>query len=704
MDLVSDLQQQIATLEAKIFLEGITGTGKTTIGVMRLAHLLRQGVPAHEIMVFVPQKTLGLPYQQLLDDPTLPARGEVRIETLGSIGREWVDLFWVLIAEEAGFAHPERRPTFLSLETAQYYMARIVQPLIEQRGFFDTVTIDRNRLYSQILDNLNKAAIVPFSHREIGERLKAAMLIRDEAQRRVYEDVQACASEFRQYCLEHSLIDFSLQTELMRRLWKTPQVRRYFQTQHLIFDNAEEDTPVTHDLMFDWIEQCETALVIYDQEAGYRRFLGADPVSAYRLRDACDRTVRIQESLVTHTDLEAFGCEIAVSLERKEGGCEGDPRAPLQFESRRYHPQMIDWVADEIAGLVKNEGVSPNEIVVIGPYLSDALRFSLMSRLDAHGVPSRSHRPSRSLREEPASLCLLTLAQLAHTQWQQRPALLDVAYALMTAIQGLDLTRAQLLAQVVYHDGKLSGFDQIRPEMQERITYVFGQRYDVLRQWLNQAQTQDEIAIDHFWSRLFGEVLSLEGFGFHHNFDAAQTAANLIDSARNFRLTITIEAPEKSQSQEYVEMVAHGIIADQYLRNWDLETVDAVLIAPAYTFLMRNTPVDYQFWINVGGGGWSERLYQPLTHPYVLTREWEVGRVWTDVDEVETSQDGLYRLILGLIRRCRKRINLGWSELGEQGYEQRGALLDAIQRMFKRLANENKNEGENINERNQDDL
>ena len=40
-------------------------------------------------------------------------------------------------------------------------------------------------------------------------------------------------------------------------------------------------------------------------------------------------------------------------------------------------------------------------------------------------------------------------------------------------------------------------------------------------------------------------------------------------------------------------------------------------------------------------------------------------------------------LALGLIRRCRTQIHLGLSELGEQGVEQRGPLLRAIQRVLR---------------------
>ena len=41
--------------------------------------------------------------------------------------------------------------------------------------------------------------------------------------------------------------------------------------------------------------------------------------------------------------------------------------------------------------------------------------------------------------------------------------------------------------------------------------------------------------MDHFLSRLFGEILSQRGHGFHDDFDAARVAANLVESVQKFR-------------------------------------------------------------------------------------------------------------------------------------------------------------------------
>jgi hypothetical protein len=599
-------------------------------------------------------------------------------------------------------------------------MARLVGPLLDQ-GYFESVTIDRNRLYSQIIDNLNKAAVVGFPYTEIADRLKAAWG-GEGGRERVYEQAQTCANRFRRYCLEHNLLDFSLQVEVfLEHLWTRPICRDYLldRYSHLIVDNVEEDVPVAHDLLREWLLSSRSGLLIYDHEAGYRRFLGADPQTGYALKELCDQQVLFDESFVASPPVRALGNRLARSLGRAEErglpriyGSAFEIRTALAFESHRYHPQMLDWVAEQIKVLVSEQDVPPGEIVVLAPFLSDALRFSLTDRLEERGIPTRSHRPSRALREEPATDCLLTLAAIAHPRWKIAPSRFDVAYALMQAIEGMDLVRAQLLAEIVYRvqDGvpTLGSFDRIRPEMQERLTFVLGERYEGLRAWIEdyvrsrprgsesgQSTDPPGLLLDHFLSHLFGEVLSQRGYGFHQDYDAAEVAANLIESVRKFRwATEDTGYPEVegnrspvSLGQEYIEMVGEGVIAAQYIRSWQFEPEDVVLLAPAYTFIIRNRPVDYQFWLNVGGRGWWERLYQPLTHPYVLSRHWPPsGRdsaTWTDADEVEARQEALHRLVQGLLRRCRRKVYLGLSELGEQGYEQKGPLLQAIQRTLR---------------------
>lgn len=688
-----------ASLRSKLFLHAPAGTGKSTVGVERLKFLLANGVSGDSILVITPQRTLQEPYLDIIHSPERIAGGEVTPATVGGLARRMVDLFWPLVAEPAGFAHPENPPIFLTLETSQYYMAHLVRPLLDV-GYFESLTIDRNRLYSQILDNLGKSAAVGFPHTEIGPRLDSAW-VGEPSQRRIYADAQDCANRFRDFCLQNNLLDFSLQLEIFwDHLWSDPTVRNYLtQTyRHLIYDNIEEDWPRAHDLIRNWLPEFDSALIIFDEGAGYRRFLGADTDTAFALRELCDKEISFDETFVMSEEIlqlensltEAIAPAFAPTrpgghpppFSRKWGR---DGEGALKLILARFYPELINAIVDEIEKLISEQGMNPSDIVILAPYLSDALRFALTSRLETRGIPVRTHRPSRSLHDEPASQALLTLAALANPHWDVRPSKFDVAYALRLALD-TDLVRAQLLTEIVYRakDFSLSPFDKISSDKQERITFTFGNRYSTLRDWILAYREEQPLPLDHFLRRFFGEVLSQPGFGFHRNLDAARIAASLIESVQKFRQVMEPVEGLADIGREYIAMLNDGVIAAQYLESWKSETGDAVLVSPAYSFLMMNRPVSVQFWLDPGSGGWYERLDQPLTHPQVLSREWPAGRQWTFADEERTNDESMARLVSGLLHRCRERIYLGISNLGESGFEGRGALLKAFQRVVQK--------------------
>jgi superfamily I DNA/RNA helicase len=693
---LSSEQQAVARFDsvASLFLSGPAGSGKTTAGVARLQALLQSGVAGENVLILLPQRSLGIPYRQLLDSAQFSG-SNVDLLTVGGLAQRSIALFWPMLGKNAGFKNPTRPPQFLTLETAQYYLAQIISPLLE-KGYFESLVIDPNRIFSQVLDNLNKSAVVGFPINEIAGRLKSAWIGKSD-RLAIYDQVQECALQFRHFCLEHNLLDYSLQFEIFHRhLWPAALCREYLthQYQHLIYDNVEEDVPVTHDLLLDWLPSFTSALVIQDQDSGFRTFMGADPGSAQRFSTACQQQTEFTTSLVQSEAITLFQRQLEQAIYQHEA-------QPVQnagivdgfaIESFHFYPQALDWLAEEISRLIQSEGIDPGQIVVLTPFLSDSLRFALSQRFQQAGIPFFTFRPSRSLRDEPAAKAMLTLAKLAFPGWNLAPSRHELRYALMQVLPGCDLIRADLLAQILYlpnrKENPLNSFAQIRPEMQERITFTIGNRFDQLIQWLT-ASGQDQAELDIFLSRLFGELLSQPGFAFHEDYPAASIVNRLIESARKFRQATSglSKLTSAETSREFVTMIEQGVIAAQYLEPWqEQDTRQSVLIAPAFTFLMSNSPASHQFWLDIGSSGWWARLDQPLTQPYILSRNWPSEQKWTAANEIETNEQTLARVVGGLLSRCSQHVDLLSIGMNESGNEERGALLIAMQTVLRSLS------------------
>ncbi len=671
-----------------IFLSGQAGTGKSTTALAYLNLLRNEKISGNRILVLVPQRSLGISYQKFLDDCGDFNGGVVTIQTLGGVAQRMIRLFWPVIAPLTNFSKAKHKPIFLTLETAQYYLNKVCEPYFE-KGYFESIRTEKPRILSQILDNLNKAAVVGFSHEEIGNRLKSAWS-QEPGHVNAYDQAQEIACKFREFCFENNFLDFSLQIEIFSRfLWTSFLCNEYLKDQYdyLIYENIEEDVPIFHDILLDWLPKFTGSLIIRDDNAGFRSFLGADPVSAQRFEKTCDLQFQFKDQLNETHEMQLLKNLFSTVFQYHASyETSVDIQSVLTVSFNSYYPEMIEKITNQISDLI-NVGVPPGEIAILSPFVSDVLRYQIQNQFKKHGIEISSHRPSRSLREEPLTQVLLTWAKIAHPEWEMRPSAYELRFALMHTIQEMDPIRADLLVRLIFkprNDFWIADITQTKLEFQERITLTLCHRYQFLLEWLSNAK-DDDSHLDIFISRLFGEVLSQHGFGFFENYSAAEITSRLIESIQKFRKVVStnLEFDANHLSKEYIQTINKGIIAALYLESWEQSNENAVYLSPAYTFLMQNRSVKYQFWLDIGSMGWWQRLLQPLTQPYVLSRNWKTGEKWTDVNEFDNNQTNLSKLIQGLLNRCSDGLYVHSTGYNESGNEEKGPLLKSIQRILR---------------------
>jgi hypothetical protein len=392
-------------------------------------------------------------------------------------------------------------------------------------------------------------------------------------------------------CRENNLLGFGLQLQVFRKhLWPNETCRNYLKGtyRHLIADNVEEGVPTTHDILLEWIPEMDSALVIYDEGGGYRKFLGADPQSARRLKDCCEHHMRLGAEEIDEevedsasnglAKISGLGEQLSRALQPHKGNLDA-PGEIRQLRERigviyeETYPEMLEAVGRRVKTLIQR-GTEPEDIVVLAPFLSDTLRHELSNLLTRLEVPFSLRRPSRPLSKEPAVKALLAFSAIGHPAWRVQLSTGDLAQALDFAIEDMDPIRAHLLARAVYETDeegrpRLRPFSEVSSGTQDRVTYRFGEQYDEIQRWIKQYVGEDAQPLDHFLNRIFGEVLSQEGFGFHDDFDGAARADRLVESARKFRQVIEKAHVDGNTptGRLYLRTVRKGVAAAQYTED-----------------------------------------------------------------------------------------------------------------------------------------
>ena len=68
--------------------------------------------------------------------------------------------------------------------------------------------------------------------------------------------------------------------------------------------------------MREWLPAFDSALIIFDENAGFRRFLGADPNSALSLLPLCDKHLNSDKTFTSSKNLQELSTGLTLPLNK----------------------------------------------------------------------------------------------------------------------------------------------------------------------------------------------------------------------------------------------------------------------------------------------------------------------------------------------------------------------------------------------------
>lgn len=683
MDRLTEAQKNIveAPLTGRVFIEGIPGAGKTTVGCARVRRMLSAQRAGKRTLVFTPVASAGEAYRGIRTEDGRSAW----VTTFNGFVQQNLNLFWPLIAAEAGYSAGGSAPLFLTIETAQVVLQSVAEPLWEG-GAFNVLQWTLSRFLNQATMAMHKMAAAGFPFETYAERMKSSWS-GDGTMRSVFDLIQRLGLSFKETCRADNMLDFALQLEIYQRcLAGNPLYRRWLQDhiQFFVHDNVEEDIPLAHAFGLSIRDIVDSSLAIYDELGGFRTFMGGDPDSARKLRDGADRTGVLSDSFVSSGSVRALAAVIE-NPNAPSASLPGNPVEAFRFHLTHYYPRMIKDAARDIAALVHGQGVDCRDIVIIAPLLSDVTYTMFERELRLKNLRAFAFRASRGLAVEIESRCLLTFLALLRPGWGYPIRNLDLVQTLRFFILGIDPLRLQLFVVKAFEtaaepDGTVRFTPKRLKEMAEKDTRecspVFLSAFDRMSEWIL-ARRDDETPPDQAVSDFFHNVLTQPGFAAHGSVAESFPLCfiKLIDSLKKYRKAMDALPEGRLTWRMYMRAVADGMVSATVRDNAAIFPENSILMTLAGGFIGLNRPFRYQVWLNAGSPRWWERIMGTLTNDAVLSTGWREGDVWDDYRKYERNQVEMQRLVQSLLARCGERIYVYASELNESGLDQKSNLL-----------------------------
>lgn len=674
-------QEAAVTAGGSVFLEGPAGTGKTTTLHHRLLQLIEGGEPAYTLLVLVAEPEHKKPFESFIQSSDLGPYADLKITTYSQMALDMVDLFWPLIARQAGFAAPHRPPTILTYDLAQLLMWRVLEPM-EEAGAFTDLHLRPQQIVSQILDTLNRAALNSLTLDEAVER-QSRTWSGEKARLKHLDDAAEAARSFREICLSNSLLDLSLSVEVFdRQLVQNPEFHRYFSERfrHLIVDNIEEQTPAGQNFVSSLMDLTMTTAMALNEDSGYKRFMAADPDGARQFRNRCSSQFRFEESYLAPKEMTHLANLVENYLQHSKKPLKNAADMIAGKVNGRYRREMvtglIPWLVEKI-----NAGVAPSDIAIITPYLDGALRYMLTQELQSAGLPYRLLRRRSSPRDEPRVRAWLTWLALANPHWGSHPAAYDVAEALTLSIFGLDPARAELITKHLYDaaEGRLLDSAAAPAALAERVSQEMLARVDELRLWLAAGPPDDPL--DTFLHDLFSRLLSQPRYQPEPDIAGAAVCDWLVKAATRLRLAAQPIGLNTNEDigRAFITGINQGLVSANPPDLGDPPDPDGILISTIYGYLLAGQPVRLQVWLETAATGWWEIPRQPLSNAFILAQSYDPQIPWTMSEDFAVRNLLLSRIIRGLTSRCRDGIFLANSDLDRRGVRQNGPLWRALQ-------------------------
>jgi len=643
---------------------GNTGSGKSTV-LKRKYRKLAEDYGSDKILLFL---NSAKSVNSFRENFRLNQSGNLNVFTYFGFVNQELNIHWPTVEKAFSGANNVIEPTFMNIETSHFLMSNYVEKYRENKLYFKNIKAKSVQIAVQLIDNLNLAAFNMLEFEELKSRLHR-WTANDEERNKYAEQSSEIMKTFRNFCLKYRLIDYSTSVTLYNKYllansnYISDLLNKY---KYVLTDDLEKMIPAGQHLLKKLTNSGVKAFFTFNKSGGFNRFFGGNPEAAEKkfFPDA-EQIISLDKNYTASQKSDDLAENIEKVIKKQDGNIIKSELLKGEIDSE-LRGEMLLKVGKKIVSLLKS-GVKADSIAVISPKIDKVLSFSLERILEQNGYKINNFNRSKRLVDIPfaRALLILYLFQSGKTEMIGISSLQQTLSLLLE----LDPIRSYILAEEITASG-MKLIDLENSGLRSRINFSSAEKYDYLRDWLNDKKSED-LDIEIFFQDVFSELLAPLKPSKEDIFACRQ----MIESVGRFHSAVENFHQQKDDlSERYINMIYEGTLAAETLYKDDQEK--GVILASPYKFLFSPEleSVDYLFIIDISDKEWMRSVAKELVNPYIYTEEWQKNKDWNDKVDQDIRLKQLGDFLISLIYKVKKGIYISDSFLDSRGREQDGPL------------------------------
>ncbi|WP_369811896.1 UvrD-helicase domain-containing protein [Clostridium sp. CM028] len=659
-----------------ILVKGKSASGKTTMAVSKYKNMIEnENIKSSNILCLFMNKYQNITWTREMD---FNMTSEIRKNSYYGFIRKELSLYWPYVVENCKELKISLlKPEFASFDATNYAMKALVEHFRTSKGYFIDITSTSSKIASDLISNINNAALslVPFN--KIGTRLYNSLEVKDFCAKETYNQLDEVIQYYISKLLGNGVVDYGLCFYLYNKyLLKDARYFNMNKIKYLIVDDIDQASPSELDLIFKLIDNVDKAYLFYNPSGGFCSYYGANTNYLRQKLNIDYDEIILDEHFCCNDEFIDFSRAIENRAHNNYEEEKISDNLPAYIDlTSQLRCEMVEKISFKIEELI-NHGVKPKDIAVICPFNDFVISHELQKKTKELGISVMETSKKYRFIDNEYLQPLIILAVLCNSFTSIKLTSEDYKNFFSFMLQ-LDIIRSSLLSDLVNSSGEMR---DINKAIQDRVGIEVASNYNELKKWISdykESNLECNIPLGEFFRKAFLEVLITIPKVKQHVGDYI----SIYENCESFVNTLDkLQFKGKSSEERFIEFIRRDG-KDFYSLN-DIQEMllqeNSIVFTSPYTYLTSNLSSVVQIWADINSNMWCSRNIKELSNYYVLRSNWNINDIYTQ----ETENNNIYRILMsvvdGLLRKCRGKLYIYGSEYSLNGYEQQSIFADIL--------------------------